>query len=68
MVDAVYREIGEQVLGIVPAQAAGSGANAEREANLLVVPLETRPEPKPKLPSRIAWVTDVIPCNLWMVR
>ena len=38
------------------------------EANLLVVPLETRPEPKPKLPSRIAWVTDVIPCNLWMVR
>ena len=38
------------------------------EANLLVVPLETRPEPKPKLSSRIAWVTDVIPCNLWIVR
>ena len=38
------------------------------EANLLVVPLETKPEPKPKLPSRIAWVTDVIPCNLWIVR
>ena len=27
------------------------------EANLLVVPFETKPEPKPKLPSRIAWVT-----------
>jgi nucleotide-binding universal stress UspA family protein len=38
------------------------------EAGLLVVPLETKPEPKPKLPSRIAWVTDVIPCNLWIVR
>jgi nucleotide-binding universal stress UspA family protein len=38
------------------------------EANLLIVPLETEPEPKPKLPSRIAWVSDVIPCNLWIVR
>jgi nucleotide-binding universal stress UspA family protein len=38
------------------------------EANLLVVPLETKPEPKPKLSSRISWVTDVIPCNLWIIR
>ncbi|MDQ3116239.1 MAG: universal stress protein [Verrucomicrobiota bacterium] len=38
------------------------------EANLLVVPLETKPEARPKLSSRIAWVTDVIPCNLWIVR
>jgi nucleotide-binding universal stress UspA family protein len=38
------------------------------EANLLVVPLDTEPEPKPKLPSRISWVSDVIPCNLWIVR
>ncbi|MEO5719793.1 MAG: hypothetical protein ABIR29_14645, partial [Chthoniobacterales bacterium] len=38
------------------------------EADLLVVPLETKPETKPKLSSRIAWVTDVIPCNLWIVR
>jgi hypothetical protein len=38
------------------------------EADLLVVPLETRPGPRPKLPSRISWVTDVIPCNLWIVR
>jgi nucleotide-binding universal stress UspA family protein len=38
------------------------------EADLLVVPLETKPEPTPKLPTRIAWVTDVIPCNLWIIR
>ena len=38
------------------------------EADLLVVPLEATPEPKPKLSSRISWVTDVIPCNLWIVR
>jgi len=38
------------------------------EADLLVVPLETQPGPRPKLPSRISWVTDVIPCNLWIVR
>ncbi|MEO8440246.1 MAG: universal stress protein [Spartobacteria bacterium] len=38
------------------------------EANMLVVPLESKPEAKLKLPSRIAWVTEVIPCNLWIVR
>jgi nucleotide-binding universal stress UspA family protein len=38
------------------------------EADMLVVPLETKPEPDPKLPRQIAWVTDVIPCNLWIVR
>jgi nucleotide-binding universal stress UspA family protein len=38
------------------------------EADLLVVPLESKPEPKPKLASRISWITDVIPCNLWIVR
>jgi nucleotide-binding universal stress UspA family protein len=38
------------------------------EADLLVVPVEAKPEPKPKLPTRISWVTDVIPCNLWVVR
>jgi nucleotide-binding universal stress UspA family protein len=37
-------------------------------ANLLVVPLDIKPDPKPKLPSRISWVTDVIPCNLWIIR
>ncbi len=38
------------------------------EADLLVVPLETKFSAKPKLSSHIAWVTDVIPCNLWIVR
>jgi nucleotide-binding universal stress UspA family protein len=38
------------------------------DANLLVVPLETTPGPKPKLPAQIAWITDVIPCNLWIIR
>src|SRR5438105_2631401 len=38
------------------------------EANLLVVPLETKPELEPKLPPQIAWITDVIPCNLWIIR
>ncbi|MEO5754498.1 MAG: universal stress protein [Chthoniobacterales bacterium] len=38
------------------------------EADLLVVPLESKPEPRPKLQRRIAWVIEVIPCNLWIVR
>jgi nucleotide-binding universal stress UspA family protein len=37
-------------------------------ADLLVVPLETKPGPEAKLPRQSAWVTDVIPCNLWIVR
>ena len=36
------------------------------EADLLVVPMETQSDSA--LPSRIAWVTEVIPCNLWIVR
>jgi hypothetical protein len=36
------------------------------EANLLVVPIE-RSESN-ELPAHIAWVTDVIPCNLWIIR
>ncbi|MGI8481890.1 MAG: universal stress protein [Chthoniobacterales bacterium] len=35
------------------------------EANLLVVPLEPAVS---KLPNHIAWVTDTIPCNLWLIR
>src|SRR5436190_3225506 len=42
-VDAVYREIGGQVLGIVPAKAA-SNASAEREANLVRLLIELRAE------------------------
>ena len=38
------------------------------EADLLVVPWEMKSEPEPKLPARLAWVSDVIPCNLWIVR
>ena len=38
------------------------------EADLLVVPLDSKPEPSPKISSRISWVTDVIPCNLWIAR
>ncbi len=38
------------------------------EADLLVVPLETVPGREAKLPRSIAWITDVIPCNLWVIR
>ena len=35
------------------------------EADLLVVPVEASSD---GLPAHIAWVTDVIPCNLWIIR
>jgi len=38
------------------------------EADLLVVPLPKNRETVQRLPSNIAWVSDVIPCNLWIVR
>jgi len=38
------------------------------EADLLVVPLERNTGERQQLPSNIAWVTDVIPCNLWVIR
>jgi nucleotide-binding universal stress UspA family protein len=38
------------------------------EADLLVVPLAKSRETVQQLPSNIAWVSDVIPCNLWIVR
>jgi nucleotide-binding universal stress UspA family protein len=37
------------------------------KADLLVVPLQTNTGDM-QLPSNIAWVTDVIPCNLWVIR
>jgi hypothetical protein len=37
------------------------------KADLLVVPLEKNGGGA-QLPSNIAWVTDVIPCNLWVIR
>lgn len=38
------------------------------EADLLVVPAQTDPNSGTGLPNRIAWITDVIPCNLWVIR
>jgi nucleotide-binding universal stress UspA family protein len=37
-------------------------------ADLLVVPLQKNGETNQPLPSNIAWITDVIPCNLWVIR
>ena len=38
------------------------------EADLLVVPLPKSRGSVQQLPSNIAWVSDVIPCNLWVIR
>jgi nucleotide-binding universal stress UspA family protein len=38
------------------------------KADLLVVPLEKQGEASQALPGNIAWITDVIPCNLWVIR
>jgi hypothetical protein len=37
------------------------------QADLLVVPVEAGAA-SDGLPAHIAWVTDVIPCNLWIIR
>ena len=37
------------------------------EANLLVVPMDTSLGPE-KLPGQVAWITETIPCNLWVIR
>ena len=39
------------------------------EADLLVVSIaQTATPERDELPAHIAWVTDVIPCNLWVIR
>jgi len=38
------------------------------EADLLVVPVETSEGTSGQLPNNIAWIIDVIPCNLWVIR
>jgi nucleotide-binding universal stress UspA family protein len=38
------------------------------KADLLVVPMPKNGGAIQQLPSNIAWVTDVIPCNLWVIR
>jgi nucleotide-binding universal stress UspA family protein len=37
------------------------------EAVLLVVPVDPKTS-SGRLPAHVAWVTDVIPCNLWVIR
>jgi hypothetical protein len=38
------------------------------KADLLVVPMQKTDGAIQQLASNIAWITDVIPCNLWVVR
>ncbi len=38
------------------------------EADLLVVPVPRCTEGSSALPPNLAWLTDVIPCNLWVIR
>jgi nucleotide-binding universal stress UspA family protein len=38
------------------------------EADLLVVPVQKNGDRSKQLPSNIAWITDVIPCNLWVIK
>jgi hypothetical protein len=38
------------------------------EADLLIVPVQKNGDMSQQLPSNIAWITDVIPCNLWVIR
>jgi nucleotide-binding universal stress UspA family protein len=38
------------------------------KADLLVVPMQKNDGATRQLPSNIAWITDVIPCNLWVIR
>ena len=38
------------------------------KADLLVVPLQKKGGANLPLPNNIAWITDVIPCNLWVIR
>ena len=38
------------------------------KANFLVVPLQKNAEANQPLPSNISWITDLIPCNLWVIR
>ena len=37
------------------------------QAELLIVPLEPAAQRGP-LPSNLEWLTDIIPCNLWVIR
>ena len=38
------------------------------EADLLVVPVHKSETSAERLPNHVAWIADVIPCNLWLIR
>jgi nucleotide-binding universal stress UspA family protein len=38
------------------------------EADLLVVPVHKNEGSAERLPNHLAWISDVIPCNLWLIR
>jgi nucleotide-binding universal stress UspA family protein len=47
---------------------AGADFVRSVEADLLVVPIARPKEQGAPLPANLAWIKDVIPCNLWMIR
>lgn len=38
------------------------------EADLLVIPVHKSETSAERLPNHLAWIADVIPCNLWLIR
>jgi nucleotide-binding universal stress UspA family protein len=38
------------------------------EADLLIVPVHKSETSAERLPNHLAWIADVIPCNLWLIR
>lgn len=38
------------------------------EADLLAVPVQRSGDGEQSLPNNVAWINDVIPCNLWIIR
>jgi nucleotide-binding universal stress UspA family protein len=47
---------------------AGSDFVQSVSADLLVVPVPPSQNPDEQLPANIGWITDMIPCNLWVIR
>jgi nucleotide-binding universal stress UspA family protein len=47
---------------------AGSDFVQSVEADLLAVPVPALQNSGGSLPANIGWITDVIPCNLWVIR
>jgi len=47
---------------------AGSDFVQSVSADLLVVPVPPSQSPNDPLQANIAWITDMIPCNLWVIR